>query len=74
MEEKVIRCIQCGQPFSITVAEQKRFISKGFDLPKRCQVCRKNKIKINNQGDRKELRSKRDIVIQSEDYGPPSRK
>jgi hypothetical protein len=74
MEEKVIRCIQCGLSFSLTVAEQKRFMSKGFDLPKRCPVCRKNKIKIGNHGDRKELRNKRDIIIRSEDYGPPPRK
>jgi hypothetical protein len=42
MDEKTILCIQCGSPFTITVAQQERIIALGFDEPKRCREC-KNK-------------------------------
>jgi hypothetical protein len=45
MEEKRIICNQCGNPFTFTVPEQRRFNSLGFDAPKRCAECRKKKIK-----------------------------
>ena len=45
MEEKRIICNQCGNPFTFTVPEQKRFNSLGFDAPKRCAECRKKKVK-----------------------------
>ena len=39
-------CIQCGEDFELTGSEVQRFMSKGFDLPRRCPDCRKNKSKI----------------------------
>lgn len=36
-------CKDCGRDFIITVEEQKRFKSLGFELPKRCCECRKKR-------------------------------
>jgi len=45
MKDKVITCVQCGNPFVFAVAEQARFHKLGFDIPKRCPECRKKKFK-----------------------------
>ena len=43
METKIISCIQCEREFEFPPAEQKYFKDKGFDDPKRCPTCRRNK-------------------------------
>ena len=49
MEEKTVLevkkqiCIDCGNEFIITPAEQKFYIKKGYELPKRCNECRNHK-------------------------------
>ena len=45
MQDQTIFCVQCDNPFTVTVSEQKRMESLGFDAPKRCPECRKNKQK-----------------------------
>jgi hypothetical protein len=45
MDEKRLFCTQCGNTFIFTVAQQQRFDSLGFNAPKRCEECRKKKIK-----------------------------
>jgi hypothetical protein len=45
MKDKVITCVQCGNPFVFAVAEQARLHKLGFDIPKRCPECRKKKFK-----------------------------
>ena len=44
MNEKIIICIECGNPFTLTVAQQERIIALEFDEPKRCRACREEKI------------------------------
>lgn len=41
--EKTIRCAQCGHDFSFSEKEQEFFKTKGFQDPKRCVDCRKEK-------------------------------
>lgn len=44
-EDKVIKCIGCGQDFTFTAGEQEFFSSKMLLPPRRCKSCRKfNKI------------------------------
>ncbi|MBN2254332.1 MAG: zinc-ribbon domain containing protein [Deltaproteobacteria bacterium] len=43
--------MQCGTPFVFTWAEQERFLSRGFDSPRRCLDCRKKKSKLGNGND-----------------------
>lgn len=43
LEAKVEVCIDCGKEFTITPAEQKFYIKKGYELPKRCNECRNHK-------------------------------
>jgi hypothetical protein len=45
MQDKRIICAQCGNPFVFSVSQQQRFNSLGFDDPKRCEECRKKKVK-----------------------------
>ena len=38
-----LKCVDCGNPFTFTVAEQQFFldkIGKDYQTPKRCKVCR----------------------------------
>ncbi len=37
------KCIQCGKQFIITEEEKKNYQRKGYNLPKRCKSCRKNR-------------------------------
>lgn len=45
MKDKTIICIQCDRPFVFSVLEQEHFKEQGFDDPRRCPACRKNKSK-----------------------------
>lgn len=38
-----ITCINCGEKFEFTDAEQRFYKSKNFEIPKRCKACRKSK-------------------------------
>jgi hypothetical protein len=53
MEVKFITCIQCNAEFEFTVAKQIYYGERGFDVPKRCPVCRKHKSKLNSASDKK---------------------
>ena len=45
MQDKAITCIQCGDEFIFSAAEQERFLARGFDFPRRCPECRDKKSK-----------------------------
>lgn len=38
--EGIIKCMVCGNVFSLREGEQDFFIQRGLDLPKRCPPCR----------------------------------
>ncbi|QTA86601.1 zinc-ribbon domain containing protein [Desulfonema magnum] len=61
MEDKVIYCIQCDEPFNFSISEQNYFAAKGFDEPTRCSECRKKKRSAGNgfQGKRKKKYNKK---------------
>ena len=60
MQAKAITCIQCGNEFEFTVADQKYFNARGFDEPRRCPSCRRHKLKVeNSEGTKKEKDKKR---------------
>lgn len=40
MQDKTIRCRDCGQEFVFTAGEQEFFAQKGFSEPIRCSSCR----------------------------------
>ena len=40
-----VQCKLCGKSFDMSPAEQKFYINKGYELPKRCPECRKNRKK-----------------------------
>lgn len=42
----VVNCCDCGTTFSIPPAEQKFYMKKGFELPKRCNKCRQKRMQI----------------------------
>jgi uncharacterized protein with PIN domain len=45
MQDKIISCIQCNEPFLFSAEESKRFSALGFDEPTRCPECRRKKSK-----------------------------
>jgi CxxC-x17-CxxC domain-containing protein len=41
LEDKTLQCVECGESFTFTVAEQEFFASRGYtNEPKRCSTCR----------------------------------
>lgn len=38
-------CVTCGSKFDMSEADEKWFIDKGWPIPKRCKMCRDNKVK-----------------------------
>lgn len=40
-----VECKECGNTFEITKEEQDWYKEKGFELPKRCRNCRKERRK-----------------------------
>lgn len=59
MRDKVLICIQCNNAFVFTVTEQEHFLSMGFDPPRRCPSCRKNKFKESEIRSRKNNKYKK---------------
>jgi hypothetical protein len=46
MRDQFITCVQCNTEFQFSAVEQEYYKSKGFNPPKRCPQCRKNKAKL----------------------------
>ena len=61
-------CIQCGSFFMIKAAEYGRIRNKGFDLPKRCPDCRKNKKKVNTLTSKRRQRDQEDSFFINDFY------
>ena len=40
MDDKRIKCVQCGQDFVWTAGEQEFYVKMGHTEPKRCKACR----------------------------------
>lgn len=40
MQDKIIKCKECGDNFTLTVDDQNWYQNKGFTEPKRCKSCR----------------------------------
>ena len=43
LQDKLLRCLECGGDFVFTAGEQRYFLSKGLSTPKRCPECRKRR-------------------------------
>ena len=43
MESTTITCIQCDTEFEFSAKDQQKYEQMGFDQPRRCPLCRKNK-------------------------------
>lgn len=61
-------CIQCESEFIVTAVEKERLLSKGFGIPKRCHVCRKNKMKSPKDSDNRGQRDKRKHEKSKDDF------
>jgi hypothetical protein len=46
MRDQLITCVQCDTEFEFSTVEQEYYQNKGFNPPKRCPQCRKNKAKL----------------------------
>ena len=43
LQDKLLRCVDCGRDFVFTDGEQRYFFSKGLSQPKRCHACRERR-------------------------------
>ncbi len=50
MQDQMLFCVQCDEPFAYTVKEQLRHERQGFDPPRRCPSCRQHKVKLGEAG------------------------
>lgn len=56
MEDKVIKCRDCGAEFLFTVGEQEFFLEKGFQHePTRCRDCRSKRRQSGPEGEGRQL-------------------
>lgn len=46
MEPIEIECSSCGCDFEFTIEEQMAYWRKGFDAPKWCPECRRNRTRV----------------------------
>jgi hypothetical protein len=52
--DRELRCIDCGNNFSLSAEEQEFFKEKGYEQPKRCKACRQaRKAERQQQDDRR---------------------
>jgi hypothetical protein len=51
------KCVSCGADYFLTDSEKSFFEGKGFDIPKRCKPCRKNKKERNHSNQKKHNQS-----------------
>lgn len=70
MKDQMLFCVQCDEPFTYSVKEQMRHRQQGFDAPRRCQVCRQHKVRLDDRpegrGDRRKARPRRRSVYGEE--------
>ncbi|MCG6909005.1 MAG: zinc-ribbon domain-containing protein [Deltaproteobacteria bacterium] len=59
MESERIVCIQCENEFEFSIADQIRYAEKGFEPPRRCPACRRNKSKIIYLDGKREAKNRR---------------
>lgn len=52
-ETSKYKCVSCGADYFLTDSEKSFFEKKGFDIPKRCKPCRKNKKELNHSNKKK---------------------
>ena len=45
MKAQIFFCKQCGKEFELTPEQELKYAERGFDLPERCEDCRKRKTK-----------------------------
>lgn len=49
MEDRELTCVDCGEAFLFTAAEQLYYAAKGYRPPKRCKPCRRKRRKARRQ-------------------------
>jgi CxxC-x17-CxxC domain-containing protein len=63
MEEKKLRCRDCGQEFVFTVGEQEFYSSHGLQNdPSRCPSCRVSRRRSRNGGDEGRVRQMHNVT------------
>lgn len=50
MQDRILKCRDCGQEFVFTAGEQEFFAEKGFSEPSRCSSCRAARKSSRNEG------------------------
>lgn len=43
LQDKLLRCLDCGADFTFTIGEQRFFLSKKLTTPKCCPACRQKR-------------------------------
>lgn len=50
MADLIKKCKDCGTEFTITAGQSQWYVDKGFQLPERCEDCRKKRKAAQKKG------------------------
>lgn len=56
MNEQLLFCIQCDEPFAFSHEDQERYDRRGFDPPRRCPACRQHRVRMDDGDEGREGR------------------
>ncbi|KPJ75988.1 MAG: hypothetical protein AMJ54_13320 [Deltaproteobacteria bacterium SG8_13] len=59
MKDIILTCVQCEADFVFSGSDRLRYERLGFSEPLRCPQCRHHKSKPNDEGERKNLETKK---------------
>jgi hypothetical protein len=56
---EAIECVQCGKEFELSEKDLDQLAARGFDIPKRCPDCRRNKSRYATDDSHRRRRDKK---------------
>jgi hypothetical protein len=57
--DTIIICVQCDTDFELSEKEEEKYNRMGFDLPRRCPLCRKHKSGNSHYQNKKKHKNKK---------------
>ncbi|MDJ0856884.1 MAG: zinc-ribbon domain containing protein [Desulfobacterales bacterium] len=48
MNDQILFCVQCEEPFAFNAIEQEKYRQRDFDPPRRCPTCRQHRMRTDD--------------------------
>jgi hypothetical protein len=56
MNDQILFCVQCEEPFAFSAMEQQKYRQRDFDPPRRCPACRQHRMRTDDAHEAREGR------------------